>query len=613
MHEYKLEVSILDEGEGISSSEALEVFKNIKIGYEIKNSDNLAVKTGESNLDSNGMSNLYYDDILPDYGVYNVNLNLKYNGKIYASVSGITLNWEEKLGQAETIVESSKLEMEEFSLLYLDKNTDKASIFLKYYANFVGEVIGTIYVLQDGKIYQEYEYTNLPNFGSTARVFENIEIPKGASVIKVSLRADGFMDSREININNFVGAPEIVLTNWVESLIPYNNVLFSWKGYYEGKFNEDIEYTYNFDNSGWSTPNKEWRNVRFYNLAEGYHSFEVKAVYNGIESAIRAVRFFVDVARPTFDNSKITVQKLYDSKGVFYAVNIIGNAGAIVDASLQEVYIDGKKLTYGVDGSFTANNILLTKDGINKITITAIDKVGNFTDHLINVENNITNIIFPDVTKNVKYCPMSIAGSISKDINAKMEIYVGDPYCEDKAEGDYSGWKKAKINADRTFFIEDVYVNPGTRTQELLTTLTLKCVFESGKEFEKEINVWANEIIMPIQITLNTHAAEGENADTIVEIKANANVPDISNWSIDYNGDGIYDDVYIVNNTSSKEAESHTWTHKYSSLGLVKPRVRVITTDGNFFSVTDTLIIHEKTNRRRHTPVKFLIPAISKG
>lgn len=603
LYEYMLEINIIDENNQ-NTGDLSSIVENIGIGYSIRNIDNVILRSGDKKLDNNGAAKLFYDDILPGYGEYKCDLTLKYNNNEYANVNNIALIWKEKKGLPEEIKVTSKLEIEEFSILYIDKKTDRANLLLKYYVNEIGEITSTVDVIQDGRICSTQERPLLNMSGSNNEFYENISIPKGYSVIKITLRAEGFMCSQEINVNNYIGAPDIVLTNWVESTIPYNNVYFSWKGYYEGKFNEDIEYTYNFDNTGWSTPNKEWRSVRFYNLPEGYHTFEVKAVYNEIESSIRAVKFFVDINRPLFNIELITVEKIYDAGGVLYAVIIRGKEEAIIDASLRELYVNSYKINFSDDGSFVTDKIILTKDGENKIVFTAVDRVGNFTDYTVVVENNITQVVFPNLTQNIKYCPMVIVGKINDLIDAKMKIYVKDPFCTDKETGNYTGWKEAKINADRTFFIEDVYVNPGTASQEILTTLILKSVFESGREFEREINVYANEIVLPIEMKLSTHASEGENADTYVEIDCKANVDFISNWSIDYNGDGVYDDIKLIDNPYSESAKTYKWSHKYSSLGIVKPRVRVITTDGNFFSVSDTLIIHEKIKEASNKLIK---------
>jgi hypothetical protein len=108
--------------------------------------------------------------------------------------------------------------------------------------------------------------------------------------------------TRELELSNFKSAPDIVLINSVDSVISYNDVYFSWKGYLDGSFDENIEYCYDFDDSNWSSWSSEWRDVRFYNLSEGYHNFKVKARNpdGSAESTPEHVNFFVDTNKPVF-------------------------------------------------------------------------------------------------------------------------------------------------------------------------------------------------------------------------------------------------------------------------------------------------------------------------
>ncbi|MBN2444684.1 MAG: PD40 domain-containing protein [Spirochaetales bacterium] len=620
-YEYKLNVSIIDHHfpDDSSADNAMSGFPdNIRIGYTIDDSDTVLVGSGRVKFDNNGIAELFYDDILPAYDddPYTCTLTLYYNDADYARIEGIPLTWKEIEDNGYTSIDTSRLELEEFSVLYVDKEKDLAGFYLHYRANNIGEIVSTIDVIQNGEIYGTSHEKPLLMI-NTREMYNNIPVPKGAFKVRMTLQAGGFICSEEVEVHNVIGAPEVLITNGVETNIEYNNVLFSWKGYYEGVFNEDIEYSYNFDNSGWSTPNSQWRSVRFYNLDEGNHRFIVQALYNGIKSDPKSVPFFVDVKRPVFNAEKIEVINLYDNDGVFYGVTIKGARGAITDASLQKLYINGKEIDCDRYGAFVAGNIILTKDGINKIRLTAIDKVGNFKDFTINVDNTITSLIYPDLTRNVTYCPMTIVGKINDAINAGMTIYIRDPFCTDMTEGDYSGWKKAKINEDRIFFVEDVFINPGSAARELLTTLKLAVVFDSGKTFEREIDVRANGIITPIELTLSTHAAEGENSDTYVDISCRTNVENIASWSIDFDGDGVYDLIDVVNNPDLAESKIHEWDHKYSSLGIVKPRVRIITTDGNYFSVSDNLIIHEKikeaSNKIVNNPLSLSILSMPDG
>ncbi len=598
-NEYKLVVDVTD-GEGGGWD---PIFKDIEIAYETISNKNGIRKQGSCGLSQSGSNSgkaeLYYDDILswtgnvPIYDGYNCKLSLKYQGVTYMETNGIQLNWGRKTEEI-PMPTIQVLEINEFSLLSIDQQNPekpKASFYLKYTQNGLGVITPKLEIIRDDRI-QEVD-TYLTNINTESAVILNkVSIPKGLFKVRLSLIAEGFIRSRELEINNSVEKPEIALTSGVDALIQYNNVLFSWKGYYKGQFIDSIEYQYNLDNHGWTTPNSGWRSVRFYNLEEGYHTFQVQALYHGLPSEIRQVTFFVDINKPKFDASKIKIEKVYDEQGVFYAVKLSGSTGAVDDISLEQLTINRNKVQLQDDGSFAANNVPITADGSENIILTAYDRAGNYTDYQLTIDNPITEILFPAGSQRVRYSPLCLTGKINSQIQAGLSIYVADKFSTTK--GDYSGWKKAKINPDRTFFVEDLYINPGTAEREIVTKLRLAAVFDSGKTFEREIELRANEVLRPIEMKLSTHAAEGENSETQISIDCRANVSNISSWSIDFNGDGIYDLVDLTKNPASQEARVHSWTHKYSSLGLVSPRVRVITTDGDFFSTSDTLIIHEK-------------------
>jgi Tol biopolymer transport system component len=594
-YDYKLILKV----SGYTGTDSGEFYNDIEFAYTVTNDETGKVSTGSVMSDENGQAELYFDNILPDYGSYHFDVSLLYKGTVYATKSGVQITWDQYYEET-PILQATTLEIEDFSLLHLDKERDSVNLYLKYYCENVKPINYTLSVKQANKIYGIPEEGTLEASPNTM-LFQNIGIPKNKSTVRITLKTESiedtgvvFIRTEEIEVNNSISAPEVVFTNSVDSLISYNDVFFSWKGYYEGVFREDIAYSYIFDNSVWSTPSNEWRSIRFYDIDEGYHSFAEKAHYNNMESAVISVSFFVDVNKPTFHDERIHINRVYDDDGVFHAITITGDDGAIDDISLREVYVNGSKVTLGENGSFEARRIPITVDGMMDFTITAVDRVGNYTDHVVHVQNPITRIIFPDITYTVQYSPLTVVGSINESIQSDLSIYLRDPFCTDSTTGEFEGWKKATINPDRTFFVENVFVNPGTVNKEIVTTLTVKTVFASGKEFTRKLVVKANEIIMPIEMKLSTHAAEGENSDTFVEINCRANVQDISSWSIDFDGDGVYDVIDMTDNPSSPESLFHVWTHKYSSLGLVNPRVRIITMDGNFFSVSDTIIIHEK-------------------
>jgi hypothetical protein len=121
---------------------------------------------------------------------------------------------------------------------------------------------------------------------------------------------------------------------------------------------------------------------------------------------------------------------------------------------------------------------------------------------------------------------------------------------KEKKAGNYQGWKKATINEDFTFFIEDIYVNPGDEHRTTTTPMEMHIVFENGRTFTRTLEWDANSVIMPLDIELSAHALEGEQEGSTIEISCIAYVDKIGSWSIDYNGDGIYDEVTIVQGDS---------------------------------------------------------------
>ncbi|OHD14811.1 MAG: hypothetical protein A2Z98_09630 [Spirochaetes bacterium GWB1_27_13] len=592
-----------------------QLFKDMSIKYTITNKEtNSYINSGIVNLNGSSGIELYYDDIIPNFGKYDLTCDcnlelLKGTEILYTKEETL---YAKKIAEKSTELGNQQryFNILDFSLLSLNKEAGTAIVKLEY--EFLGISSATCEISYNDNISTPY---NIP-IDSTYRIYTINNISVSDTIINLKAKITGnytvgnisesITKEQYLQINNSPDIPEVYLTNTVNSLISYNNVTFSWKGYYNDVFNSNLLYSYNFDNMGWSSYSSA-REVDFYNLKEGEHSFRVKAKIDNFESIERGVTFSVDINRPVFNPKNIPdlikVENIYDGNRVLYAVNIIGQEGAIVDSYLKELYLNGEQVTLGVKGSFVLNNVPLTKDGNNNILLTAVDKVGNFTDYNIRVVNNITQLRFPDINNNIKYSPMSIVGTINNEITDSVNIYIYDPLSIKKPENeDYAGWKKATVNQDRTFFVENVFVNTGTNDQEIATTLKMVSIFSSGKKFEKDIIVKANEILMPIEMNLSSHSAEGQNSDTYVKIDCKANVNDISSWSIDFNGDGIYDKVDIIDNPDL--AKTHIWEHKYSSLGEIKPRVRVITRDGNFFSVNDTLIIHEKIRQSSNKIVK---------
>jgi len=624
-YQYKLLVSL-----GTSGISLIESADDFAIQYSIESSNNQILRTSDRIEFSNtGEIELFYDDVLKDLGegTFVGKISLYYRN-VFISHKSVELNYQYKLFFDEvTLVAEKRLVLTEFSLLQVTKNSVNtpatAQLFVAYEQNGFTQdgasnqtstlkyklfelVAGTKGVYSEILRADGVLETSLPYL-----VLSGVTLGASDSLFRINIFEEtpqgiGLSRSMDLVVTTRANPPEVVLTNTVASRIAYNNVRFSWIGYHESQFKSDIAYSYNFDDKGWSAVSPEWRSVEYFSLTEGYHRFSVRAHYgeNNV-SPIESATFYVDVNRPAFNNAKISVNKLYDSYGFLYAVNLVGAEGAVVDSSLSGLALNGELLNFNPNGSFASKNIPITVDGDNLLTLTAYDSVGNFTNHQLIVSNPVTEIIYPQTGKATRYTPMTVVGRIAGKINESMEIYLRDPLTVSTGTGNYANWHKATINADFTFFVENVTVTPGSYAREVHTTLEMAIVSKSGRVYTKFIDVFANEVTRPINLKLSTHAVEGERAETTVTISADAQVEGISSWSIDYTGDGMYDEVTMVDNPAL--AKSISWTHVYSSLGIVKPRVRLITKSGEYFAVYDELIIHEKireaSNKSIETPI----------
>lgn len=613
-YEYCLEVSVLDKNKitDDKNNNFGQILNNVEIDYILTGEKNNLMPVSNSvKLNNNGIYNFYYDDILDNYstGEYEIDLFLKYNNKIYNEIRDIPLTLiepkEEKIDQNNN---RSKLEIKDFSKLYIDKSEDTGwigSFLLEYSAE---NLSATEEILCTLEIFDNNEKENNPNKklsysntielcdSDTSKVFSDIKIPIGKSRIKVKLVKDGLIDSRCIDINNVKNAPDVYITNSPKGSIAYNNVTFNWYGSLKDNshLTNEIEYSYNFDGTGWTEYNTQWKSVIFYELDEGHHNFMVRASHKGAVSDIRYSNFFIDINRPTFNKDRIKVDKEISPEGILKSVKITGMTKAITDVSLTNLFIDGKPVENldTDEGTFVIEGLAPDKDGENIYELIAVDRVGNQQKYSVIVSNNITEIVFP-ANGIVKYSPLTIVGKLNQSISAPVDIYVKDPYFA--GDGDkWDGWKKAHINEDRTFFVEDINVNPGNSDHEIETELEIACVFENGDTvFTRNYPVKAKNLIMPIVMSLDKYAVQGDNTDTVVNITCESNVENISSWSVDFDGDGLYDQTDLIHG-DDKNSKIWSWEHKYSSLGKIHPRVRVITKDGNFFSVNKQLIIHER-------------------
>jgi hypothetical protein len=611
--EYKLGVQVGakgGEGSGISNA---ELFNRLKVHYTIKRRDgnNEIVKDDYATLSSNGYVEFFYDDMFgSDYADYRFIAQLELDGQSTDS-DEFPISWSQPENNAETAV-SKVLTINDFSILNIDSKSKTCRLYLGYFASEVETLKAVVTVIPVvsggyGTRYMSEALSIIP--GNPFQIISNIPIPDGDSIISVELFEvvdnvrSAYSRTAEISVKNIQEAPVVHFTNKVESLITYNNVSFTWMGYVRGETNTDIQYSYNLDNKGWSSFSKVNRAVDFFNLEEGDHSFKVKAKFNGVESTIASCSFFVDINKPQIDTTKIRYYPQYDSSGFMKSVTVVADKGAFTDTSLNALSVNGIVTAYDGSAALTVKDIPITIDGSNNIDFTASDRVGNQTFWRMVVENPLTRIKFPDAGGKGYYLPMTIMGELDSRITDNVEIFLCDPTCANSEN--FSSWKKATINKDRVFFIEDVYLHPGTKVRTASTDLILAVRSSTGLIFTKTIHVESNTLIRPLTMELDTHAVQGSTAETEVTITCKAFVPGVSTWSIDFNGDGIYDEISTVDNPKpvfgsgvdnrSEFVEStKVWTHKYSSLGLIKPRVRIITTNNVYFSVNEELIIHER-------------------
>lgn len=619
-YEYKLQIDLLKSGIPLSSN-----LGEFAVSYTATSDTNNQTRSSETAIpfdESGSTLYFYYDDMLKDlgYGTFTTSIVLLYRGVVVKAYDKTLTRRSIEL-DVTTEIEQKHLFITELSLLQiLNSSTgDSAELYVAYDQSGFNlpseppEILDRVLYYDVNILKQDMItglYSSIPcifreplNMSEPFALISGVPVDSANTMLRLQIYEGirylngefhiGLTSKKDLTVVNRKDPPRVVLTNSVPSRIAYNNVKFSWMGYYQNVFDPEIKYSYNFDDKGWSSLSRDWRSVEYYNLSEGTHRFSVRAYYgdNNVSPDVVSV-FYVDINRPVIDAQKIEVTKLYDEAGFLHAINMQGSVGSIFDLSLNAVTVNGNPVQFKKDGSFTVSGLPVVLDGDNTYTVAAYDLVGNCTEKIIHVSNNLTEIIYPMTGSSIRYNPVTLVGRLPSKINTLVDIYVRDPLIQQGEANDFSLWHKARINEDFTFFVEDIAINPGTREREAHTILEMAVVSKTGHIYTRSIDVFANEVSRPIDLTLSVHAVEGEKADTQVTITTKANVPNISSWSIDFTGDGIYDDVVIMDDPAT--SGSYNWTHTYSTLGIVKPRVRAITREGIYFSVYDTLIIHEK-------------------
>jgi Tol biopolymer transport system component len=599
---YMLKVLVGSDNEGLIEN---DILNQISLGYVVESRDgSYPINNSPSNevpIPFDRTVELYFDDILPGFGDFDITVFIKYDGQSYGETVVPNVVWEEITTEV-NYGSVKQLSIVDFALLHMDKDTGEASAYLEINKKGLNAIKYQVTVFDESGNNTWNSTEVVLDDGVNSTIIHGISVEPGHNLVEVIVSASDFDFDRTktFDISLVAEAPELILTNTVESYLKYNNVYFSWIGK-PGKGNDAaIGYEYQIDNGGWTGSNPNVKTAEFFNLPDGEHEFMVRAVQDGQYSYIRAVKFFVDVTPVEFDTNGISINEYRDEDGILYAIDLRGEPGTIIDEALQYVTVNGELALFEDDGSFEFDNLTIDIDGDTKIMLGAYDIVGNYSEVELTLTNNLTHLFYPNSDgpqgSIIKYAPMVLVGVVDTAIKGDIDIYLRDPSNSSALE--LKDLKKATINEDKVFFIEDVYINPGNSGKAAMTELELITVTESGHEYRKVISLLANDLIRPIDLELSQHTATGQTTATEIEITAKAEIHNIASWSIDFDGDGIYDMIEVVDDPSL--AKSKTWTHKYSSLGLVKPRVRIITRDGQYFSVHDELIIHERIKEASH-------------
>lgn len=381
----------------------------------------------------------------------------------------------------------------------------------------------------------------------------------------------------------------VTITHGPSGFIDYNNVFFNWEGELDGEATPDMYYHYSIDDSPWGY--SSGNSIAFYNLEDGSHRFRIQAfdMTGNLASGIKSAFFIIDTEKPVIDESGILIKEIKDEQGIVTHLALEAAPGAVTDLSIAGIVVNGSPVEIHSGGGFSVDYIPLDIDGENQIEITAHDLLGNTTRLVKTYDYIVLEITYPPEIADlenpapgefVKYSPLTVYGKIAKDVVIPdgFTITAHDPF----------GKHEAVINFDRTFFIENVRINPGSEYKGIKTILTFQTGFGNGKTVYKKHPVLARSVIRPVELDLSVHAVPGGAETTLVVMKGFCRAEDIACWSFDYDGDGVYeDDIYTNENSVTRE-------YRYSSVGVIHPRVRVITKDNHIFSGDDRLIIHDK-------------------
>lgn len=604
LYEYMLNLSLAGAVEGVPFTAIEEFAVKYTVGGHESNS-----QTVEFSHD--GFLKLYYDDLFAGlgFGNYDVYLELIYKGSSYQHFKE-SVKWERVEPGVIQVEKARTLKINSLDLLHkqlkegksygdfylsytASRNTSDNKDISLYYKVRVYEVINgereLLYELAEELIRDKFILLNDILLGTGDTV---IEVDLYEKVTEKGVTTEGLKDSSSASVNTRSEAPEIILTNSVPYYVSYDSMSFTWKGLIGGKDNSDIQYLYNFDEQGWNTPSTRWKELELYNLTEGFHQLRVKAVYQGQESTEAVARFFVDVKPPAVDTELITWETIYDDNGVALGVRFSGASGAVLDPSLDLFYINDRSVSVNGVGEFHTDTFDLPLEGENIYQFSAIDRVGNRTEKEIVIDNSFIEILSPSGST-VSYAPLTLVGKLADSVTQDVKIYLQDPLYQDV-------WHQGRVNSDRIFFIDDIAINPGNQFRNAVTTLRLKFEFSLGKVFYRDIELQAGTLLRPLEVNLSKQALQGAGEPMEVVIRAACRLDNIASWSVDFDGDGIYDDIRV---TDTGKEQNQEWTHSYSTLGEIQPRVRVITRKGEYFTQSASLIIHEQIKASSGTKI----------
>ncbi|MBN2440711.1 MAG: hypothetical protein JXJ04_05180, partial [Spirochaetales bacterium] len=494
---------------------------------------------------------------------------------------------------------AGKVYIRDFDLIFVDKKTNTARFSL------YGGVDG----LPENEKYQAAVYINDELHTTisdiTTETFDYVVKKEGIVIgtdyhLKAVLEYNDVQVTKELFYQYYGRDADVKITHGPIGYISYNNVYCNWETYLDEELDSSLGSRYSLDNSPWGEPSATdgvtEHHVEFYNLDDGIHKFKVQSYYgedaNRVYSPVASNLFIIDTKPPVIDEPGIEVIEIYDNDGIISHLQITGKPGTVRDLTLASFYINREPVTVNRDGSFYLDHFVLASDGINRITMCAYDILGNKTEVYRDYSFEVIKINYPPTIRDInnplesefaKYSPLTMYGRITDKIllNNDVKIYAVDPY----------GTRNAVINFDRTFFIENIKINPGSKFIGVKTNLKLVTEFPNGKKLIKDYPVYAKDVIKPIELDLSIHAISGGADTTTIELNGRTGIENVSCWSFDYDGDGVYEDEHF---TTSREI---TVYHSYSDVGIIQPRVRIITADNHIFSGQDTLIIHDKVIR----------------